>query len=117
LGDPGRRSLGLDIAVPADTVVRAAASGTVAYAGTGLKGFGTVVFIRHDDGWVTAYAFNRKSLIRRGDQVRQGRPIAIVGRIADASFPRLRFEIRRGSEALDPLDYLPKRQDAARRRS
>lgn len=93
----------------AGTVVQAAADGTVVYAGNALKHFGTVVFVRHDDKWITAYAYNRKSLVRRGEHVWQGRPIAIVGNVEDASFPQLHFEIRRNGEELDPLDYLPKR--------
>jgi murein DD-endopeptidase MepM/ murein hydrolase activator NlpD len=58
---------------------------------------------------MTAYAFNSELSVKRGDQVRRGQSIAVVGRVGAMAFPQLHFEIRRGSEPLNPLDYLPNR--------
>jgi murein DD-endopeptidase MepM/ murein hydrolase activator NlpD len=97
---------GINIAAPEGTVVKAAADGVVTYAGDELKGYGKLVLISHSNGWVTAYAFNSKLLVKRRDQVRQGQSVALVGHDLD-TFPQLHFEIRRGSQSLNPLDYLP----------
>jgi murein DD-endopeptidase MepM/ murein hydrolase activator NlpD len=102
---PGRR--GINIAAPEGAIVRAAADGLVLYAGDDLKNYGNVILIRHRNGWVTAYAYNKKMLVKRGDRVRQGQPIAAVGLVAAVSFPQLHFEVRRNSELLDPANYLP----------
>ena len=99
---------GINIAAPEGTVVKTAANGVVAYAGDELKGYGKLVLISHGNGWVTAYAFNSKLLVKRWDQVRQGQSVALVGHDVD-TFPQLHFEIRRGSQPLNPLDYLPNR--------
>ena len=99
---------GINIAAPEGTVVKAAADGVVAYAGDELKGYGKLVLISHSNGWVTAYAFNSKLLVKRRDQVRQGQSVALVGHDVD-TFPQLHFEIRRGSQPLNPLYYLPNR--------
>jgi murein DD-endopeptidase MepM/ murein hydrolase activator NlpD len=88
--------------------VKTAANGVVAYAGDELKGYGKLVLISHGNGWVTAYAFNSKLLVKRWDQVRQGQSVALVGHNVD-TFSQLHFEIRRGSQPLNPLDYLPNR--------
>jgi len=99
---------GINIAAPEGTVVKAAADGVVVYAGDELKGYGKLVLISHSNGWVTAYAFNSKLLVKRWDQMRQGQSVALVGHDVD-TFPQLHFEIRRGSQPLNPLDYLPNR--------
>jgi murein DD-endopeptidase MepM/ murein hydrolase activator NlpD len=103
LGNPG-----ISIAAPEGTLVKAAADGVVAYAGRDLKGYGGLILLRHRNGWVTAYAFNRELLVERGDQVRQGQSIARVGHTAEMG-PALHFEIRRMTEPVDPTDYLPNR--------
>ena len=100
---------GISIAAPEGANVKAAADGVVAYAGDELKGYGNLVVIRHSNGWMTAYAFNSELSVKRGDQVRRGQSIAVVGRIGAMAFPQLHFEIRRGSESINPLDYLPNR--------
>jgi septal ring factor EnvC (AmiA/AmiB activator) len=107
-GSLEKHSDGIFIAVPAGTVVRAAADGTVLYAGNALKRFGTLIIVRHDKGWISAYANNRMSLVKRGEHVWQGRPIAVVGKGEVANYSQLHFEIRRNGEQLNPLDYLPK---------
>jgi murein DD-endopeptidase MepM/ murein hydrolase activator NlpD len=90
----------VNIAGPEGTIVRAAADGVVVYAGDELKDYGNLILIRHDDRWVTVYALNRKLLVKHGQQVRRGQRIARMG-------PLLHFELRRGVQPLDPLDYLP----------
>jgi murein DD-endopeptidase MepM/ murein hydrolase activator NlpD len=103
-----REMNGIDIAARRGTRVKAAADGVVAYAGRDLKAFGRLILIRHPDGWVTAYAHNRKFLVKRDQKVRQGQSIARVGQSGGATFPKLHFEIRKASEPLDPIRYLPK---------
>ena len=68
----GGHNDGINVAVPLGTEVHAAESGRVAYAGDELKGYGNLVLIRHDNGWVTAYAHNDEILVKRGDKVERG---------------------------------------------
>jgi murein DD-endopeptidase MepM/ murein hydrolase activator NlpD len=96
---------GIDIVVPEGTIVNAAADGVVAYAGHDLKDYGSAIFLRHQNLWVTAYAFNLTLLVERGDLVRQGQPIARADRVSEVGLT-LRFEMRRGAEPVDPTDYL-----------
>ena len=102
----GLHNDGINIAAPAGTVVRAAENGVVAYAGNELRGFGNLLLIKHDDGWMTAYAHNSELLVRRGDQVKRGQPIAKVGQSGNVVTPQLHFELRRGKAAVDPLQHL-----------
>jgi len=97
---------GINIAVPEGTPVKAAESGTVAYAGNELKGYGNLILIRHDNGWVSAYAHNSELLVKRGDTVRRGQTIAKSGQTGNVSSPQLHFELRRGSSPVDPMPYL-----------
>lgn len=105
-GERGIRNDGIDIAAPVGTPVRAAADGEVVYRGAGLDGYGNLLLIRHQSGYVTAYAHNDVMLVRKGQQVRQGQIIAKVGQTGSADQPRLHFEIRRDLKAVDPLAYL-----------
>jgi murein DD-endopeptidase MepM/ murein hydrolase activator NlpD len=84
----------------------AADNGVVAYAGNELRGFGNLLLIRHADGWVTAYAHNEKLLVKRGEKVRRGQTVAQIGRTGSVSAPQLHFEIRKGTDPVDPLKYL-----------
>jgi murein DD-endopeptidase MepM/ murein hydrolase activator NlpD len=93
--------------VPEGTVIKAAEGGVVAYAGNELKGFGNLVLIRHSGDWVTAYAHSSEILVKRGDVVRRGQPIAKAGRTGNVSAPQLHFEVRRGASPVDPMDHLP----------
>jgi murein DD-endopeptidase MepM/ murein hydrolase activator NlpD len=102
----GTRNEGINIAVPEGTSVRAAESGVVAYAGNELKGYGNLVLIRHDGGWVTAYAHNKQLYVKRGDTVRRGDVIAKAGQTGSVDAPQLHFELRKGATAVDPLKYL-----------
>lgn len=102
----GMRNEGINIAVPEGTSVRAAESGVVAYAGNELKGYGNLILIRHDGGWVTAYAHNQELLVSRGDTVKRGDVIAKAGQTGSVSTPQVHFEVRKGATAVDPMQHL-----------
>lgn len=97
---------GINIALTEGTLVHAAEAGTVAYAGSELKGYGLIVLIRHPNGYVTAYAHNGEMLVKRGDVVKRGQPIAKSGQSGNVSSPQLRFELRQGSTPVDPTRFL-----------
>jgi murein DD-endopeptidase MepM/ murein hydrolase activator NlpD len=97
---------GINILVPQGSTVHAAESGTVAYAGSELKGYGNLVLIRHEDNWVSAYAHNDTLLVRRGDHVERGQEIAKAGKTGAVDQPQLHFELRQGSKPVDPVPYL-----------
>ena len=97
---------GINISVPEGTSVRAAENGTVAYAGSELKGYGNLVLIRHPNGFVTAYAKNGELNVKRGDVVKRGQVIAKSGQSGNVSSPQLHFELRKGSTPVDPTSYL-----------
>lgn len=105
----GRHNDGINIKVAEGTFVRAAENGVVAYAGNELKGFGNLLLVKHADGWITAYAHNKEFLVKRGDTVKRGQPMAKAGKTGNAKEPQLHFEIRRGTKAVDPMIYLEKR--------
>ena len=102
----GTRNEGINIAVPEGTSVRAAESGVVAYAGNELKGYGNLVLLRHENGWVTAYAHNKDLFVRRGDTVKRGDVIAKAGQTGSVTSPQVHFELRKGATAVDPVKYL-----------
>jgi murein DD-endopeptidase MepM/ murein hydrolase activator NlpD len=97
---------GINISVPEGTSVRAAENGTVAYAGSELKGYGNLVLIRHPNGFVTAYANNGELNVKRGEVVKRGQVIAKSGQSGNVSSPQLHFELRKGSTPVDPTSYL-----------
>ncbi len=97
---------GINIAVPEGTSVKAAEAGTVAYAGSEIKGFGNLVLIRHPNGFVTAYANNGDIAVHRGEQVKRGQTIAKSGQSGNVASPQLHFELRKGSTPVDPTRYL-----------
>jgi len=102
----GQRHDGIDIAAPEGTPVVAAAGGTVAYAGR-QSGYGAIVILRHSNGLVTLYAHNSAVLVREGDEVAAGTPIARVGQSGRTTGPHLHFEVREGTRPRNPLFYLP----------
>jgi murein DD-endopeptidase MepM/ murein hydrolase activator NlpD len=104
----GSSNDGINIAVPKGTDVHAAEAGDVAYAGSELKGFGNLVLIRHDSGWVTAYAHNDTLLVKHGQRVSRGQVIAKSGNSGSVEQPQLHFEVRKGSSPVNPLTYLGK---------
>lgn len=97
---------GINIAAPAGTPVRASQDGTVAYAGNELRGYGNLLLVRHDNGWVTAYAHNSELMVGRGDRVKRGQVISRVGATGSVGEPQLHFEIRQGTRSVDPTRYL-----------
>jgi murein DD-endopeptidase MepM/ murein hydrolase activator NlpD len=103
----GLHNDGINIGAPQGAQVRAAEGGVVAYAGSELKGFGNLLLIRHADGITTAYAHNDKLLVARGDEVKKGQLIATVGKTGNVDTPQLHFEVRVGTQAVDPMGYLP----------
>jgi murein DD-endopeptidase MepM/ murein hydrolase activator NlpD len=102
----GRRNDGINIAANEGDSVRAAAGGTVVYAGGELQGYGELVLIRHDGGWVTAYAHNSRLLVAEGDRVDQGQLIAEAGSTGSVDTSQVHFEIRRGVTPEDPMGHL-----------
>jgi murein DD-endopeptidase MepM/ murein hydrolase activator NlpD len=102
----GLRNEGINIAVPEGTDVRAAEAGVVAYAGNELKGYGNLVLIRHEGGWVTAYAHNKDLFVKRGDTVKRGDVISKAGQTGSVSSPQVHFEVRKGATAMDPMRFL-----------
>jgi murein DD-endopeptidase MepM/ murein hydrolase activator NlpD len=100
------KSEGISIAVPEGTAVKAAEGGTVAYAGSELKGYGNLVLIRHPNGFVSAYAHNGELMVKRGDTVKRGQVVAKSGQSGDVSSPQLQFQLRKGSNPVDPTQYL-----------
>jgi murein DD-endopeptidase MepM/ murein hydrolase activator NlpD len=106
-GGDGQRNDGVNISVPAGTQVKAAAAGEVVYAGNELVGFGNLVLIRHSGGWVSAYAHSETLLVKEGDMVAQGQPVAEAGATGNAGSPQVHFELRKGKEPVDPAEHLP----------
>jgi murein DD-endopeptidase MepM/ murein hydrolase activator NlpD len=102
----GTHNDGINIAVPLGTEIHAAESGRVAYAGNELKGYGNLVLIRHDGGWVSAYAHADQILVKRDEVVRRGQVIAHAGKTGSVDQPQLHFELRHGAKPVDPLPYL-----------
>lgn len=102
----GTHNNGINIAVPVGAEVHAAEKGVVIYAGDGVATYGHLLLIRHDNGWVTAYAHNDRLTVQRDDVVVRGQVIATAGKSGDVDRPQLHFEIRRGSKPIDPLPHL-----------
>ena len=102
----GGGSDGINIALPEGTPVKAVENGVVAYAGNELKGYGNLVLIRHDNGFVSAYANNGELKVKRGEHVKRGQTIATSGQTGNVSSPQLHFELRKGSTPVDPMPYL-----------
>ncbi len=102
----GTHNDGINISTPLGTDVHAAESGVVAYAGSELKGYGNLILVRHDNGWVTAYAHADEMLVKRGDKVRRGQVIAKACKTGAVDQPQVHFELRQGPKPVDPTPYL-----------
>jgi murein DD-endopeptidase MepM/ murein hydrolase activator NlpD len=102
----GKSNDGINLAVPEGTPVKAAEDGVVAYSGNELKGYGNLVLVRHSNGYVTAYAHASELLVKRGDTIKRGQIIAKSGQSGEVGSPQLHFEIRKGSQPVDPLQFL-----------
>ncbi|MCJ2018429.1 peptidoglycan DD-metalloendopeptidase family protein [Methylobacterium sp. E-065] len=97
---------GINIAVPEGTPVKAAEEGTVAYAGSDVKGYGKLVLVRHANGYVSAYAHNGELDVKPGEKVKRGQVIAKSGASGNVTSPQLHFEIRKGGAPVDPMSQL-----------
>ena len=95
--------------MPVGADIHAADAGEVIYVGDELKAYGKLVLLRHDNGWVTAYAHNDKLLVKRGDKVRRGDVVAKAGKTGPVDQPQLHFELRQDSKAVDPTSFMEKR--------
>ena len=104
--DPKNGSTALDISSPLGSAVRAASKGTVVYSGSGLKGYGQLIIVKHGEAYLTAYAFNTQILVKQGDEVRAGQLIARSGE-GPSRKPMLRFEVRKNGKPVNPLGLLP----------
>lgn len=104
---PGVRK-GIDIHGAQGQAIRAARGGRVVYAGSGLKGYGLLTIVKHDESYLSAYGHNDHLLVREGEDVVGGQKIAAMG-IGPQNQPLLYFEVRRDGKPIDPFKVLPKR--------
>ena len=102
------RNKGYDIGGKAGDPVLAAADGRVVYAGAGLRGYGNLVILKHNNTYLTAYAHNQTLLVKEDQNVKRGQKIAEMGS-TDTDRVKLHFEIRRQGKPVDPVRYLPSR--------
>lgn len=102
------KNKGVDIGGTAGEPVLAAAEGRVVYVGAGLRGYGNLIILKHNNTYLTAYAHNQSLLVKEDQTVRKGQKIAEMGN-SDADRVKLHFEVRRQGKPVDPLKYLPSR--------
>ena len=106
---PKGTNKGLDILGKIGDPVFASASGRVVYSGTGLRGYGKLIIIKHNETYLSTYAHNSNLLVKQGDSVVKGQKIAEIGN-TDSPQVKLHFEIRRQGKPVDPLQLLPERR-------
>lgn len=104
--DPERK--GVRISGVSDQPVLAAEAGRVVYSGSGLVGYGNLVIIKHDNDYLSAYGYNKKLLVKEGDEVTRGQQIAHMGSPRNGAGSMLHFEIRKQGRPIDPLPLLPR---------
>jgi lipoprotein NlpD len=102
------KNKGIDFAGKAGDPVLASADGQVVYAGAGLRGYGNLIILKHNNTFLTAYAHNQKLLVKEDQKVRKGDKIAEMGS-TDADRVKLHFEVRRQGKPVDPAKFLPAR--------
>jgi murein DD-endopeptidase MepM/ murein hydrolase activator NlpD len=102
----GTHNDGVNFAAPMGTDIHSAENGVVAYSGDELKGYGNLVLVRHDNGWVTAYAHADEILVKRGDRIKRGQVIAKAGRTGQVDQPQVHFELRQGQKPVDPTPFM-----------
>ena len=102
------KNKGLDISGKAGDAVIASADGRVVYAGAGLRGYGNLIILKHNNTFLTAYAHNQSLLVKEDQTVKKGQKIAEMGN-SDSEKVKLHFEIRRQGKPVDPAKYLPAR--------
>ena len=101
-------SKGISIAGVSGEAVYASETGKVVYSGNGLRGYGNLVILKHNEDFITAYAHNQEILVKEGESVNKGQKIAKMG-MTDADRPKLLFELRKGGKPIDPMNFLPSR--------
>jgi len=104
----GKPHKGIDIAADSGEPVYAIADAEVIYASDGLRGYGNVVILRHDQQMTSVYAHNSELKVHQGEHVAQGALISLLGNTGHSTGPHVHFEIREGDTAVDPLTMLPK---------
>jgi len=102
------RNKGIDIGGAEGEAVLAASDGDIVYVGSGLRMYGNLVIIKHNDDFISAYAHNKQILVKQGQPVRRGQRIADLGKTDDGQ-SKLHFEIRYRGKPVDPIKYLPAR--------
>ncbi|AJC23054.1 peptidase [Pandoraea pulmonicola] len=105
----GSSNKGVDIGGKSGDPVYAAAAGKVVYAGSGLRGYGNLVMVQHENGYLTAYAHNRALLVKEGASVSKGQKIAEMGDTDSHGTVKLHFEVRQKGTPFNPRDFLPSR--------
>nr|WP_224785978.1 peptidoglycan DD-metalloendopeptidase family protein [Pandoraea fibrosis] len=105
----GSSNKGVDIGGKAGDPIYAAAAGKVVYAGNGLRGYGNLVMVQHENGYLTAYAHNRAILVKEGASVSKGQKIAEMGDTDSQGTVKLHFEVRQKGTPFNPRDFLPSR--------
>jgi murein DD-endopeptidase MepM/ murein hydrolase activator NlpD len=103
----GGRNDGINIAASEGAPIHAAADGTVSYSGNELKSYGNLALIKHDNGYVTAYAHAERFVVSKGDHVTRGQVIGYAGSTGDVTSPQLHFEIRKGAHGETPVNPRP----------
>ena len=104
----GSNNKGINIAGSGGDPVLSAAPGVVVYAGNGLLGYGNLIIINHNQTYLSAYAHNRRLLVKEQQRVKAGQKIAEIGN-SGAAKTMLHFEIRKEGKPVDPIRYLPRR--------
>ncbi len=97
---------GINIAAQEGTAVRAVAAGTVIYTGSAVQGYGNLILIKHDDGYVSAYAHLKDITVAKGEEVTPGEAIGTTGMTGGVARPQLHFELRKGATPVDPEPLL-----------
>jgi len=103
----GQQNDGINIGVARGSPVTATADGVVAYVGSEIPAYGTLILLRHGDGWISAYGYADSLSVTRGQKVKRGQMIARSGASPYTGAPQLHFEIRNGRKPVNPISYLP----------
>lgn len=103
---PASKGTGINIEVPEGTAVRAAGNGQVIYVGDAVEGYGNLILIRHDNGFVSAYAHLSQATVSKGTNVARGDVIGNAGMTGSVNKPQLHFELRKGATPVDPVPLL-----------
>ncbi len=104
----GKKHEGIDVAAHEGEPVKAAAAGVVLYAGNGLRGYGNVLILRHDNQVTTLYGHNSKLIAQKGQKVAEGETVALLGSTGHSTGPHVHFEVRNGNQAVNPRSKLGK---------